>query len=223
MDAFDAVIFDYDGTLFDTRDAIAHCLRRAFEECGWVLPGTERIAAAVTSGLPLQDTLISLDCALRADYGALNEIVIAYRRLYLDEGAGLLRPFAGVAEALGKLHAGGTRCAVVSNKGVAAVRRSFDENGLNLFVDVIFGDAPGLPKKPDPAVLTEHILPRFRQIEIQRILIVGDTEIDILFAKRSGACACWASYGYGDETRCRNLKPDYEISGIGAVPALVQA
>jgi phosphoglycolate phosphatase len=223
MDAFDAVIFDYDGTLFDTRDAIAHCLRRAFEECDRVLPGTERIAAAVTSGLPLQDTLISIDCALRADYGALNEIVIAYRKLYLDEGARLLRPFAGVADALGKLHAGGTRCAVVSNKGVAAVRRSLDENGLNGFIDVIFGDAPGLPKKPDPAVLTEHILPRFRQIKIQRILIVGDTEIDILFAKRSGACACWASYGYGDVIRCRGLKPDYEISGIGAVPALVQA
>jgi phosphoglycolate phosphatase len=223
MSAFDAVIFDYDGTLFDTRSAIAHCMRRAFEECGRPLPAGEQIVAAVKSGLPLQDTLIAIDPALRIHPAAVNGMVDVYRRLYLDEGTPLLQPFAGAADALRMLHAGGTKCAVVSNKGIAAVRRSLDENELSAFIEVIFGDAPGLPKKPDPAILTEHILPRFRRIETERILIVGDTEVDILFAKRSGAPACWASYGYGDVERCRRLEPEHEIASMSALPALVQA
>jgi phosphoglycolate phosphatase len=223
MNNFDAVVFDYDGTLFDTRRAIIHCLRRAFEQCRRPTPLAETTMAAVKSGLPLQETLISIDPTMRMDPVALSEIVHVYRRLYLDEGTPLLHPFAGAAEALQELHRGGTKCVVVSNKGTAAVRRSLDNSGFSAFVDAIFGDAPGLPKKPDPAVLTEHILPRFERLEARRVLIIGDTEIDILFARRCGSYACWASYGYGDVDRCRSLEPDYEIASMDALSTLIRA
>ena len=144
-----------------------------------------------------------------------------YRRLYATEGAPLLQPFAGVAEALQELHLCGTKCVVVSNKGIEAVRRSLDESGLSTFIDIVFGASAGLPTKPDPTVLTDHILPRFTQLEAHRVLIVGDTEIDILFARRCGAYACWVSYGYGDVSRCRSLKPDYEIANMDALPSLI--
>jgi len=51
--------------------------------------------------------------------------------------------------------------------------------------------------------------------------VVGDTEIDILLARRTGIPCCWASYGYGETERCRALKPEYEISSIEQLPALV--
>jgi phosphoglycolate phosphatase len=222
MNNFDAVVFDYDGTLFDTRHAIVHCLRRAFEQCRRAVPLAETTMVAVKSGLPLQETLMSIDPTLRVDPDALSEIMPVYRRLYLDEGTPLLQPFAGAVEALQELHGVGTKCVVVSNKGISAVRRSLDESGLSAFIDVIFGEAAGLPKKPDPTVLTDHILPRFQQLEARRVLIVGDTEIDILFARRCGASACWVSYGYGDVDRCRGLEPDYEIASIDALPRLIR-
>ena len=222
MNAFDAVIFDYDGTLFDTRNAIAHCLRRAFNDCRRPVPAVEQSLEAIRSGLPLHDTLFALDPALRLDSGALTKIVNVYRRLYLDEATPLLVPFAGVGDALAAIHAGGTKCAVVSNKGTAAVRRSLEESKLTPYIGVIFGDAPGLPKKPDPAILTEHILPRFPGLDPSRILVVGDTETDILLAKRSRAVACWASYGYGDIENCRRLEPEHEITSMSALPALVR-
>lgn len=223
MNNFDAVVFDYDGTLFDTRPAIVHCLRRAFEQCRRPAPLADAIIAAVQSGLPLQETLISIDPTMRVDRDALNEIVPLYRSLYIAEGTPLLQPFAGVAGALQELHDGGTKCVIVSNKGVEAVRRSLDDSGLSAFVDTIFGEANGLPKKPDPAVLIGHILPRIQQLDERRVLIVGDTEIDILFARRCGASACWVSYGYGDVNRCRSLEPDYEIAGMDALPTLIRA
>jgi phosphoglycolate phosphatase len=223
MNNFDAVVFDYDGTLFDTRPAIVHCLRRAFEQCRRPIHPAETTMVAVKSGLPLQETLMSIDPTLRVDPDALNELATVYRRLYIAEGMPLLLPFAGVAAALQELHGGGTKCMVVSNKGIDAVRRSLDESGLSAFLDVIFGEANGLPKKPDSAVLTDHILPRFKQLEPRRVLIVGDTEIDIFFARRCGASACWVSYGYGDVNRCRALEPDYEIASMNALPALIRS
>jgi len=223
MSAYDAIVFDYDGTLFDTRAAIAHCLQRAFAQYRRPIPGHECVQAAIKTGLPLPDTLIALDGRLRADRRALGNLVGTYREIYLDEGTPLLQPFTGVLDTLQQLQAGGAKCVVVSNKGVAAIRRSLELSGVGCFIDLIFGDAPGLPKKPDPAILIEHVLPRYEQLQKERTLIVGDTEIDILFAKRSGASSCWASYGYGESARCRRLDPDHEISSIAALSALLHS
>jgi phosphoglycolate phosphatase len=218
---YKVVVFDYDGTLFDTRPAIFHCIQRAFAKCGRPIPPLEAVAGTVRTGLPLQETLFVLDKNLRAEQTALNAIVKTYRKIYLDEGSPLSKPFAGVSDALRDIHAIGAKCVVVSNKGAAAIRQSLDQSRLSSFVDVIFGDQPGLPKKPDPAILLDHILPQYAQLQREQTLVVGDTEIDILLARRTGIPCCWASYGYGETERCRALKPEYEISSIEELPALV--
>ena len=220
MNAFAAIIFDYDGTLFDTRAAIVHCIRRTFEQSGRPMPANDAIMRTVKSGIALQDTFAILDEGLRGDRAALDAQVKIYRSFYLTEGTPLLRPFSGVAEVLNQIHAAGTKCLVVSNKGVAAIRRSLDESRLTAFIDVIMGDEPGLPRKPDPALITHYILPRYPLLRREQILMVGDTETDIQFAKAGGISCCWASYGFGEAERCRALTPDYEIAGIEALPAI---
>ena len=221
MSGFKLVVFDYDGTLFDTRPAIHHCIQHAFAACGRPIPTLEAIAGTVRTGLPLQETFFGLDKNLRAERAALNEIVGTYRKLYLDEGTLMSKPFAGVSDALRDIHASGSKCVVVSNKGIAAIRYSLDQSRLSSFVDFVFGDEPGLPKKPDPGILLDHILPGYAQLPREQTLVVGDTEIDILLAKRTGIPCCWASYGYGEADRCRALKPEHEIAGIEELPALV--
>jgi phosphoglycolate phosphatase len=221
MSEYKVIVFDYDGTLFDTRPAIFHCVQRAFAACGRPIPALEAVASTVTTGLPLQETFFALDETLRANRTMLNELVITYRKLYLDEGTPLVKPFAGARDALQQIHACGAKCVIVSNKGIAAIRRSLDQSQLNSFVEAVFGDEPGLPKKPDPAIVMDHILPRFGQLRMEQILVVGDTEVDILFAKETGISCCWASYGYGETERCRKLVPEHEISSIADLPALV--
>jgi phosphoglycolate phosphatase len=222
MSAFKLIVFDYDGTLFDTRPAIVHCLRRAFEDCGRTIPAGDTAASVVGNGLPLGDTLLLLDSSLRHDRTALNELVITYRKLYRNEAAPLLRRFPGAPEALQQLHANGATCLVVSNKGVKAIHRSLDESGLSGMVDLVLGDQPGMPCKPDPTVVTDVILPRFPAVQRGQILMVGDTEVDILFARRAKVSCCWVSSGYGDAQRCRALAPDYEISGLFGLAALMR-
>ena len=223
MNAFDVVIFDFDGTLFATRLAIVHCLRRAFAAHDRSVPAEREVAATVNSGLPLQQTLVDLDVALHSDRAALSALIATYRAIYSDEAAPLLQPFPGVAAVLQRLNARGTTCVVVSNKGIAAIRRSLDENHLSPFVDLVFGDAPGLPNKPDSTILVDHIIPHYGRLPKERILSVGDTEIDIMFARGAGIASCWAAYGYGMAEQCRKLRPEHEISDIEELPAIVQS
>jgi phosphoglycolate phosphatase len=220
MSAFEAIIFDYDGTLFDTQPAIVHCIRRTFVESRRPMPLLESILQTARSGLTLRDTFSILDEDLRSNLNALQEHIGIYRAIYLVESARLLRPFSGVEAVLRQIHAAGVKCLLVSNKGIVAIRRSLDQAGLAAFIDLIMGDEPGLPTKPDPALITHHILPRYPLLRREKLLMVGDTETDIQFAKAGGISCCWASYGYGLTERCRALLPDYEISSIEALPAL---
>jgi phosphoglycolate phosphatase len=147
-------------------------------------------------------------------------MVETYRALYVAMGLQLVKLYPGVGDTLRLLRAGGTRCVLVSNKGVAAIRRSLEQNDLASLIDVVFGDEPSLPKKPDPAILTDHILPHYPQLRPDQVVMVGDTETDIAFARAGGIVSCWAAYGYGESNRCRALRPDYEIASIGELPAL---
>jgi phosphoglycolate phosphatase len=223
MGRFRVVVLDYDGTLFDTRPAIIHCIRRTFAEAGRPLPDVDAIADTVKTGIPLHDTLITLESGLGRDRRALEEMVDVYRKIYLAEATLFLKPYLGVSETLRKLNADGTKNLIISNKGSAAIHQSLDDSGLSSLVDMVFGDEPDLPKKPDPAILAGHILPRYPELRKDQILIVGDTETDILFAKAAEITSCWASYGYGEPERCRELKPDHVITTIEQLPALVRS
>jgi len=223
MSDFRVVVFDYDGTLFDTRPAIVHCIQRTFAEAGWPLPDVDAIAATVKTGIPLHATLTTLEQQLEGDRTTLEKMVGVYRKIYLAEAAPFLKPYLGVSETLQKLSADGIKSLVISNKGSAAIHKSLDESRLSSFVDMVFGDEPNLPKKPDPAILTGYILPHYPDLLKDQILIVGDTETDILFAKAAGVASCWASYGYGEPERCRELKPDHVITTIEQLPALVRS
>jgi phosphoglycolate phosphatase len=221
MSAFKTIVFDYDGTLFDTRPAITRCLQLAFHECGRQVHTPEALTSVVNTGLPLRESLIALDMELGDDPGALAKLVTTYRTLYLDQAAPFIRPYPGVASVLAQINASGAKCLIVSNKGAAAILRSLEDNRLANLIERVFGDEPGLPKKPDGSFLTDHVLPQYQDLQPECVLLVGDTEIDILFAKSAGVSSCWASYGYGDDERCRQLAPEHEISSIGELPALV--
>ncbi len=218
---FDLVILDYDGTLSDTRRAIAHCLGQAFAARGRAVAEPAHTLSVVGQGLSLHETFLLLDPALSASGAALDALMQTYRTLYRDEGEPLIAMFPGAARTLRRLHNGGIKCAIVSNKGVAAVLRSLERCGLAAPIEAVFAEQPGRPGKPDPALLTEHIQPKFPEITRQRMLMVGDTETDIVFARRAGIACCWAAYGFGDPARCAALEPDFRIERIEELPGVV--
>jgi phosphoglycolate phosphatase len=220
---FDLVILDYDGTLSNTRLAIAHCLERAFAECGRPIAETARIMPIVQKGLPLRPTCLLVDPTLAWNVGALEELVDAYRRCYRCEGERLIDTFPGAETALRQLRRLGISCVVVSNKGAEAVEHALEQQGLRLFVDAVFADLPGRPQKPDRALLTVCIQPNFPGVARDRMLMVGDTEVDVEFAKNCGIACCWAAYGFGDRRRCLALGPHYVIEDITELPALAGA
>ena len=131
------------------------------------------------------------------------------------------QPYPGIVELLSKMRQRGMRLAVLSNKPDEFTAQCVTEFFGDAAFEPILGLRANRPRKPDPALITAHVLPKFAILQSRDILMVGDTELDIHFAKASGMACCWAAYGFGDAERCRALQPEHEIAGIEDLPAVV--
>jgi len=79
------------------------------------------------------------------------------------------------------------------------------------YFDVILSAEDSAYRKPDARLYSNNIAPFLLSKTPGGVLVVGDTESDLLFAKQAGLKSCWATYGYGDAEKCLALKPDFVI------------
>lgn len=134
-----------------------------------------------------------------------------------------ISPFEGVVSSLRTLCDSGRACVVVSNKGMDAIRHSLEAHELLDIIRFVVGDQPDVPKKPNPEILHKYIIPQFDRVDQDRILMVGDTEADIQFARNAKIASCWVRYGYGHADKCSALAPNYRIDRFGELLEIVGA
>jgi phosphoglycolate phosphatase len=208
---YDHVIFDLDGTLADTaRDltAAANHIRRQSnmadlsvpEVCEYVGDGARCLVERVLPGLAAADI-----------ERALESFLLYYERHLLD----CTRLYPGVDELLGRLTAAGVTCSVLSNKPVAFCRALLQGLGvLDRFGAVIGGDSLAA-RKPDPGGV-EH-LRAISGTARERMLLVGDSEIDARTAAAAGIAFCPVTWGFIADAG----RPRARSGGIAAPPQLL--
>lgn len=225
-------IFDFDGTLFDTHESISHTIKLTFNALSTHTPPQPEIHRLIASGAGLADTFHALYPS-PAEFTSTveNEWIEKYRALYATHGQQLIKAFPGAKELLTELNAQKISIAIVSNKGVAAVKTALQRNGLDGYVpeSLIVGDkTPGAKRKPDPASFVDVLIPTLREsygmeVKPESVLVVGDTVADIQFARNIGGHICWCRYGYGDREACQELKPQFVIDSLDEVVGIIKA
>jgi phosphoglycolate phosphatase len=220
--AMQLAIFDFDGTLCATHDAIVHCIGLSFEHHGRRAPSPLQINETISRGIGLADTFRAFDATVFDDNDALDSWVRIYREYYnSDQGRSRIRLFPCAHAALEAISAAGIGIVVVSNKGEKAIQIALEQFRISSFVSLLVCDRPGAKMKPDPACFTEIIQPALGLVAPAHTIVIGDTVADIQFARNIGARSCWASYGYGDPVQCRALAPDHIVSSLNElVPIL---
>lgn len=192
---YPCVVFDLDGTLLDTREAMVGEINRLLGELGREPIGEEQIRRATHQGLPAM-----LLAALQAGGtlpppGMLRQMQASLRERYLQSAASRVHCFPDAVPLLETLRERRAWLAICSNQEEAIVRRllgSFDL--LGFFREIVGGDT--LPRhKPDPYPL--RWLMNAAGSSPAACLMVGDSEVDARCAARSGASAVIMTHGYG--------------------------
>ncbi len=201
----DAIVFDLDGTLVDSRLDIAVSLLAAIEGLGYAsLLNTTGLGAMV--GRPLSDML-------RAAVPNIDDESIArgtdlYRAHYLVHCLDHTTLFAGMAEAV-------TSLASQRQLGCATTKRTDQAErilaGLDLLTPMALclGTSPGMRYKPEPDLILASA--KALSVEPASLIYVGDTELDLRAAHAAGSRAAWVRWGYGAEASCLAEKPEFVI------------
>lgn len=216
MAAFDLIIFDFDGTLADSADGIAACMAAAFESCDLRPPRPEDVRPRI--GLSLEEAVRQLVRDRRdVDIAAVAQ---RYRELHVSVAAPATVLYPGARDALAMLDAAGVRLAVVSQKARRGLTQLMAQLDVDRYVDLVLGSDDVTAPKPQAALYERHIAPRSGDVAPDRLLVVGDTDIDLRFAANIGARGCWAEYGYGHRESCRAMEPAYTIGDITGVTSV---
>lgn len=219
MIPFKYFLFDYDGTLCHTENTIDHAIIETFKKYKLEVPNEQKRLDAISSGITIREAIVSLHSEGKTiDQEQLNTMVKCYRGIYNEIDSKYTTLFDGAAALLSKLKERNKTIIVLSNKGLQTVSNSLDFFDLAKYVDLVIADGSpameNLKMKPSPASYISVIKKQFMIQNDNETIMTGDTYADLLFAKNCGIRSCWASYGYGDQQACRELKPDYLINTL---------
>lgn len=194
------VIFDWDGTLVDSRRVIVHTLQATLDEAGFEPLPAEECQQVI--GLGLDEAIRTLvPHAGPADCERLRTI---YGRRFQQYGATDMPLFSGVEAGLTQLREAGRHLAVATGKSRRGLDRMLAEGGMR---DTFHATrcADETASKPDPRMLRE-LLAEFGVAPHQAVF-VGDTGFDMEMAARLGMPRIAATYGVHGRERLAPWEP----------------
>ena len=187
---FDLIVFDWDGTLFDSTALIVQCIQGAAADLGLQVPSAEK--AAYVIGLGLHDALkYAVPDLPEERYPDLGR---RYRHHYFARQHELVL-FPGTLEMLADLKARSHLLAVATGKG----RRGLDEALAHSQLHAMFDatrTADQTAGKPHPLMLQE--LMAELGVTPERTLMIGDTTHDLQLARNAGTAGVAVGYGAHD-------------------------
>ena len=184
---FDLVVFDWDGTLFDSTALIARSIQAACADVGTVVP-SDRDASYVI-GLGLADALRHAAPEVPTD--RYRELADRYRHHYLSSQEEIVL-FDGTLEMLLALKARNHWLAVATGKTRRGLEAALDTSPLRGLFDAT-RTADETRGKPDPLMLLE--LMRELGAAADRTLMVGDTTHDLQLAANAGCASVAVTFG----------------------------
>jgi phosphoglycolate phosphatase len=179
------VIFDIDGTLLDTFPAFTSVFNKGISEFDLQPVSQQFLVQSLRKGANLEDVLRKI-FPLPTDESLIERCKGEILQHFLKIEASEVKPFPGINELFAHLKERGIKI------GIATGRMSIPEKewdrfkgfGLEGFVDSIVTSREVMSRKPAPDAVLECA--KRMKVPIEKCLVVGDTEDDIIAARKAG-------------------------------------
>jgi phosphoglycolate phosphatase len=206
MKYIDLLIFDLDGTLIDSKEAIADAVNFSLKEVGLREKTVSEINSYIGRGL---------EDLLRRSLGEgegplLKKALYLYKQYYAKHCTDKSILYPNVKKTLDYFK--NKRKIIVTNSNYELARIILTATGIGgYFEEIIGGDDVGCLK---PFSCHLDMLTSGFNIDKQRAMIIGDMDIDILAGKRAGIITCGVTYGIGRKEDILKAKPDFIIDNL---------
>ena len=194
MKKFKAALFDLDGTLLNTIDDLGNSMNgvlRSMKLPEHTIPEYKIFVGKglrnlVTSVLPhdsRDDSTISI---------CLDKMLQEYGSRWCEQ----TRPYEGIPELLDELVNREIKLAILSNKAHHITMLVYNKYLDRWPFEAVFGERPGIPRKPDPTVALDII--DILGVKAEEIVYLGDSGSDMETAIKAGMYPVGALWGFRD-------------------------
>jgi len=186
------IIWDFDGTLADTRPVIEAGMAHTLETLGLDPQLKEPWLKCV--GLPVEE-------GIQRTFGhlgiGLDQVVRAYRGFKHAEHEHLIKGFAGITELLEELRRRGIKMAIASSKRGEPLRRQLKVLGWEDHFDPLVTPDEVQAAKPDPESV--RVCLDAHGLGPEDAVMVGDTPYDLEMAQRAGVASVAVGHGFSSQ------------------------
>jgi len=196
--AFDAVLFDVDGTLIDSNGAHAEAWAQAFREHG-VAVDAARVRPLIGMG---GDKLLPAVANVSED-SALGQRVARRKKAIFDSFLQALKPTRGARPLLEFLRDHGVDLVIATSADGQELDALLERGGVEDLFPKRTSKDDAQESKPDPDVVQAAL--RKSHASRERAVMVGDTPYDLEAARRAGIAAV--------ALRCGGYWSDADLTG----------
>ncbi len=190
------VLFDLDGTLLDTLEDLLDATNYALRCHGFPERTLRELRSFVGNGAANQ---IRLSCPEGTPEEKVQEVLAVYKPYYTAHCQIKTAPYQGILSALKKLDC---PMAIVSNKPDPAVKALCAEHFPGIYA---LGETPDCPRKPAPEMLYKAMA----AIGADKVIYVGDSEVDVLTAQNANMPCLSVTWGFRDRDVLENAGAEY--------------
>ncbi|KLE10441.1 HAD family hydrolase [Aliarcobacter butzleri] len=187
------ILFDLDGTLIDSTDAIVSTFRFAFKEQGFDFRGSDKNIKDLI-GYPLDIMFERLGVSKQKVWDYVDSYKNRYRVISVEQTTLLENAFEAV-----QLASKIARVSVVTTKTRMYTIPILDNFNITQYFEVITGRENVENPKPHP----EPILKTLAQMNYDKnkdeVYMIGDTKLDLICANEAKVNAIGVLCGYSDE------------------------
>lgn len=176
------IIWDLDGTLFDTYPAILGAFQRAVKELGVDIAPQEIMHQARRSLTNFADVLVE-----KYDLDPL-ELSRRYLLYYDDYPLEMQPPFPGVRDICEYIQSAGGVNVIVTHRRWSSAKKLLQAYKMSVYFAGLYTIEEGYPLKPDPTMF-EKVINLYR-LQRKNTLAVGDRDIDVRAGKSAGIKTC---------------------------------
>jgi phosphoglycolate phosphatase len=216
VDAADAVLFDLDGCLVDSRVPFVRSLNHALAAHG--LPERHPDELVGYLGPPIHGTLHEL---VGDDEELVAALLITYRARYREHGLAETPVFDGIPELLAGLRDAGLPLVVCTTKAQLLADPLLEAVDLRGFFTAVVGTPSDIAEEPKTVTLARALtlLPD----GIAHPVMVGDRRFDIEAAHANGLPGIGVRWGIGDDAELTAAGADALVSTPPELLALLTA
>jgi phosphoglycolate phosphatase len=206
------ILFDLDGTLIDSTEAILESFYHSFDSLGVQPPKKEDIESKI--GYTLEDIFAFLG----VEKSTIDEHVLAYKAHYGEVSKPKTYLLDGAKEAI-ELASTFARLGIVTTKTSRYSRELLEHMGVMGYFECLIGreDVENVKPHPEPIYKALAQLGKNGAEEKNDIWMIGDTFLDIEAAKNAGIRHIALMTGYGDKNHLESLSDILTQDALEAV------